>query len=684
LNNKQFIQFLERNLPKSQDILFASQDTQVGKTKLMIYCAWFYRFTYNINVVIAVNQRADISQLKNRLDNINETIKSLCPDGNSFVLKYVSSTKDKDVLNALRMKDILIVIHNESRLSTLTKTINDYLSDQQIVYIDDEADMAISSCDDIDLSGKQIQFNNLLNTRIRNVIGVTATPLACWNTKTKSLRPQLYKQLPCDLYKGKQYRDTFNDTHEFVTLEYLNSINKWKEDEKNQKKMKKDKAEFIKLIKDIVAKKRGTHPVPDYNATQKIPVILINFSYTNDHKDELCELLLKDKALRNCEIATFTGNGIETHCRSRRKVVKGKAEESYIGSFLKRLQKESLDEEEDDEEGELDAVILIATIKANRSQTYRADEIKPRLSQWKLTHYVYISAKSSHQERNIQSMRMNGQYDPLDPGCIIYLTDFSLSELRIAYHNKNLLSEKINENQQPRQSLVNTCLLESKIHASRPNIIKNLTKQKFTGNVDGLCDCDNSFCTDACKALIKRHVEKIFDKVESEPLQDIDIKELTTLLFVPKSEIDKVSKLDYSEPTPLVKLPTEKRKELRKSIFAFIKQAYPRLPLNYVIDGKTKNKSLQMAYDKERAEKLNAFNKTENYYATLIFSPPTNVGNNLPVVYYHDDGDDYIDPTDTPDDPTLYLWHHTSGKYQYRLALPDDQEMPKQCFYKYK
>lgn len=425
LNNSGFIQhikdYLNDSINQSLDLILESIETQNGKTKLCLVLIWIINFyQQRLPIIIMNDSIQDINQLINRVNQFNLHIKSLldlkgyiCTNLYLYFFQVVSVTPQQQIINELSTYKVPIITLNPSRYRRLSEIV-DRIPHHRVTIIYDEADMSVGTItnDKVSLKKEKIwrQFNNQYGKDI-SYIYITATAFAIYNSPHRTCRNIRYLNIPNDLYCGYEYRGYLHPTNIIHTTQ---CIEVFKDNINNLSECPpKYFDKIISILTQIVS-------IP---MTPNQPnIALINIFFRNNLKYLLCTFI-KAYVKGSYIIAIYTGDKIDS--------LQGSVWNTYkicIEQYLTLLKNSHCNI----------PILIIATRKANRSQTFKSCD-----GLWKLTHMILSINPKTHMENLIQSIRGTGQFLKDAVGMHIYLSNKLHNLLKRCILNKMILSHHL-------------------------------------------------------------------------------------------------------------------------------------------------------------------------------------------------------------------------------------------------
>jgi len=618
LNNKEFADTLFNIINNTDGILESSQP-QNGKTKVILTISWLIKYYLKkIPIIILDNSIADIEQLKSRLKSFNNEVKKIIKD-NEYKLNYYevkSQSQPLELTMHINQNSLLVLTLHERRYRKLTDIL-ELAQDKNVCLIFDESDKSVGSIDPTTDIQKELIFRQLMSkypNRIQNIY-ITATPFAVQNSPHRNLNRQITLcKIPNDMYehKGLEYRDFFHPKNQHLLTDCIKNI-------KNIDTCSNEfQHEFIEILNDIKCNKVSSHQ-PN--------IALINISYENNPKFNLVTFINKYFS-NEFTIAVYIGDGINHFYLDKDQQLKFYYYKNYhIGKYLQILKNSN---------HQL-PIIILATNKATRSQTYKSDD-----HQWSLTHFLLELPEKAHVETIIQCLRGNGQYPFDSHGIRIYLSTMTYDMIIKSYINKELISNAImtNVNSKPRNLITDTQLIKMKNKYSRNNI----DDTKYNNNKI------------KCHAMYDKLDEAILYSHYLNDLNQltIDIDLVTSYYEIPFSQVaDVFTTIDLTREEPFINMSKSIQNSLRSRIISIC------LNNQWIT---TNNTTCQICYSKVRSFELNNidFNKSPNYRADIIALDPSNT-TVVPIVIYK---------TRDLDQNKGILWQTTTGKICY--YVPDE------------
>lgn len=632
INNKTFAWQLWNDLKSGTDLIFESAEPQNGKTKLILIMTWLLKFyCEKLPVIIVDNSLTDITQFKERVTQFNQQIRQIVNDPNFELDIFEVDTRvsDKTIAKKIKeLKPLLTTIHH-----TRYRRVIDILrlkAGRGVSFIFDEADQSVGSVADMtDLQKEQI-FRQMIDEFGRDIQinYITATPFAVENSPHRTdTRSVIVRRVPNNMYEHKRlyYRGFDHETNQFTITECLTGLKDLSTCNPE------DLSEFNTYILDIL-----TRPV----SPNQPNIALLNVSFENEPKQDLRQYIQSNFKGYSYRIAIYSGNSIEDYQNDNEVGVKYQV---HIGRYLQII-KGSVVQQHASVAAQHVPIIILATNKAKRSQTYKSDD-----HGWKLTHFFLNLPPSSHGETIMQSLRGNGQYPPEAPGLRYYMSKDTYQRILFCYVNKECIAMNMqdpsNGHLSLRDKIIRTTLLQ--VSRSFKMSRKEVDDTKFEKNE---IRCHGMF--DSLDET-QRYIESSCQLHQLNLVTHL----VTEFHTIPRIEFQQAFGhiINLEVINPLVKLSQPLQSQLREWIKT---QCYQRGWVGSL------DSTCQIGYTKERCLQLNQLeiNKKLNFRADII-AFDAELRGDIPVVIYPD--------RNNIPDTAIIIWHTTDQKVCFYINLPE-------------
>lgn len=430
LGNRQFAAFLDQDVKSDDDVIWASSESQVGKSLVLKTALWLSRREQKRwCFVITNNSIADVTQLEGDIKGLNESITKHLQrihkgrDAADYTLDWISSKqlKGEALTEAVKRKKIMLFLLNANHLNKLDGIIEECLKEagdnygvgeRPVHILVDEGDLWVAKSK----TQKEWCYDTIMKkygSRIK-ISYITATPLPLMNSIKRNVQRQMnLHEVPKNMYEeqGYHYRGFSHPSNQFNVREIVAVI----------KNIDTASPELQRRFSEEILSQLYTPP------NERQPrIVLIDVANINGRKDLLAKYI-KRIVGHQMHVCIFTGPGVQSfddlgNSETSRKGID-------IGTYLSELKANG--------HPNTVPILIFATKKATRAQVYRDKD-----RHWKLTDWIYHCSSRTDAITRIQAARPNGQYAHDAPRTTYWMTAATLEGLKSAVQWNRIFIEK--------------------------------------------------------------------------------------------------------------------------------------------------------------------------------------------------------------------------------------------------